>query len=163
MTRIVVTSDTHIPIAAAELPEMLVKDIKKADMLIHAGDLIDSSVLEILKKLCPKVIAIKGNMDQGLEGNELKEKEIIEIGGFRIGITHGRGAPNNLTELLSEEFKNDKVDMIIFGHSHSALNKRIGNILFFNPGSPTEKVFSPYNSYGIVEISDKIKADIIRL
>jgi len=64
---------------------------------------------------------------------------------------------------LTEAFKNDKVDLIIFGHSHCGLNEKKGGILFFNPGSATDKVFAPYNSYGIIEINDKIKATIIRI
>ncbi len=163
MTRIMVISDTHMPITAAELPKPVIDEIKKSDILIHAGDLIDMSLLAGLQKLCPKVIAVRGNMDQDPGAEQLKEKEILEIGPFRIGIMHGKGAPDKLLDLLNEEFKNDRLDMVIFGHSHSPLNKQVGKTIFFNPGSPTEKVFSPYNSYGIIEISDKIKADIIKL
>ena len=63
----------------------------------------------------------------------------------------------------NNEFKKDKVDIIIFGHSHTPENKKIDGILFFNPGSLTDKDFAPYNSYGILELNDEIEAKIIRI
>ena len=60
-------------------------------------------------------------------------------------------------------FKKDNVNLIIFGHSHSALNKKRGNIVYFNPGSPTDKIFALHNSYGIIEINDKIETKIIKI
>jgi putative phosphoesterase len=95
--------------------------------------------------------------------SKLPQKEIIKVGKFKIGVMHGWGNPAKLIEILNEDFKNDGVDMIIFGHSHYALNEKIGNIIFFNPGSPTDKNFAPFNSYGIIEINDSIEAKIVRL
>ena len=161
--KIGVISDTHIPDKTGNLPEDILKGLQGVDMIIHAGDLADLSVLNKLKSICQNVKAVWGNMDPPDVRRELKEKEIIQVGNFKIGIMHGCGHPDNLIEILSEEFKKDNVDMIIFGHSHSSLNEKRGNILFFNPGSPTDKVFAPYNSYGIIEINDKIEARIIKL
>lgn len=161
--KIVVISDTHIPDRANEIPKELLEDLKNADLVIHAGDLVDLSVLDKLKSICKNVKAVWGNMDPDEVRKNLPEKEVIEVGNYRIGLMHGYGPPYRLIELLSSVFKNDKVDLIIFGHSHSSLNEKKDNILFFNPGSPTDKVFSPYNSYGIIEIGDKIEAKIIKI
>ena len=86
-----------------------------------------------------------------------------EIENYKIGIIHGYGHPNKLIDLVTEIFKNDNVNLIIFGHSHSALNEKRGNIIYFNPGSPTDKTFALHNSYGIIEINDKIEAKIVRI
>jgi putative phosphoesterase len=102
-------------------------------------------------------------MDPEAIKNILPEKEIFNIGKFKFGLAHGIGAPANLIDLLSETFKDDKVDVVIFGHSHSPCNENKNGILFFNPGSPTDKVFAPYNSVGIIEINDKIEARIVKL
>lgn len=161
--KIGVISDTHIPDKALDLPKDILKGFQGVDMIIHAGDLADLSVLSKLRSICSNVKAVWGNMDPPDVRKELKEKEIIKVGNFKIGIMHGCGRPDNLIESLSVEFKKDNVDIIIFGHSHSSLNEKRGNILFFNPGSPTDKIFSPYNSYGIIEINDKIEAKIIQL
>ena len=161
--RIGVISDTHIPDKANAIPQKVLDEFKKVDMIIHAGDLVDLSVLEELKSTCKNVKAVWGNMDPQEARKVLSEKEILGVGKYKIGIMHGYGAPNRLVELLTEIFKNDDVDLIIFGHSHSPLNEKRGNILFFNPGSLTDKILAPYNSYGIIEINDTIKAEIIKL
>lgn len=162
--KIGVVSDTHIPERANALPQKLLEDFKKVDLIIHAGDLIELYVLEELQKVCGRVVAVWGNMDTIPVRNSLPKKEIIKINGKKIGLTHGVGHPNKLIDLVTKIFKDDNVDIIIFGHSHRPLNETRGKIIYFNPGSPTDKVFSPFNSYGILEISgDKIEGKIIKL
>lgn len=161
--RIGVLSDTHIPDKSHHLPQAMLDEFKKVDMIVHAGDLGDLSVLEKLKNVCPNVRAVWGNMDPCQVQQKLPEKEVFTAGKFKIGLMHGRGAPDRLPELLGEAFQNDKVDIIIFGHSHYGVNEKRSGILFFNPGSPTDKIFAAYNSFGIIEIGDKIDAKIIKI
>jgi len=161
--RIGVISDTHLIDKTQELPQIMLEDFKSADMIIHAGDLVDLSVIEKLKKVCPQVIAVYGNMDPSEVRSKLPEKEIINAGKFRIGVFHGYGAPANLVDLLSGIFKNDKVDIVIFGHSHSGLNQEKNGVVFFNPGSPTDKIYAKSNSYGIIELNGKIELKLIKL
>ena len=140
--KIGVVSDTHLTDKTQELPKNMLDDFKSADMVIHAGDLVDFSVIERLKKVCPKVIAVYGNMDPFEVRSKLPKKEIINVGKFRIGVFHGYGASANLIDLLTGIFKNDKVDIVIFGHSHSGLNQEKDGVIFFNPGSPTDKIYA---------------------
>jgi putative phosphoesterase len=161
--RIGVISDTHIPTQAKALPSLIMDAFKEVDMIIHAGDIVDLSVLEELKGACAQVKAVWGNMDPHEVRVKLPEKEIIEIAGHRIGIMHGHGHPKGLIEVMSAAFKDDSVELVIFGHSHSAVNKKSGGIIYFNPGSPTDKSFADHNSYGIIEINDGIHASIIRI
>lgn len=161
--RIGVISDTHISDKAQELPEKILEGFAGVDMIVHAGDLVDLDVLKKLKSVCTVVLAVWGNMDPPEVRSQLHEKEIINVARFKIGLMHGYGAPSRLIDVLSAEFKDDKVDVIIFGHSHNPVNEKKGNVLFFNPGSATDKVFAEYNSYGILEINDKIEAKIIKL
>lgn len=161
--KIGVIADTHIPDRAPDIPQNILKEFKDADMVIHAGDLVDLVVLETLKDICPNVKAVWGNMDSYEVRRKLPEKEVIKIGNYKIGIMHGYGHPNSLIDLMRDVFKGGGVNLIIFGHSHSALNEKRGDIIYFNPGSPTDKIFSPYNSYGIIEIGDKIEGRIVKL
>ena len=161
--KIGVISDTHIPERAREIPEEILNSFKDVEMIIHAGDLADLCVLDTLKTVCNNLKAVWGNMDPYAVRKELPQKEVIEIGNYKIGVMHGWGPPYKLIDLMKEEFKNESVNMIIFGHSHSAVNEKRGDILYFNPGSPTDKIFSPYNSYGILEINDKIEAKILKI
>lgn len=153
MTKIAVLSDTHIPVAAKELPKTVYDGIAGVDMILHAGDILDMQVLDKLSKIAP-VRAVCGNMDNDSACSKLPRKDIIKIGDCSIGLIHGWGPPSGLIDLVGRQFKN--VDVIVFGHSHSPLIEKRGGILFFNPGSPTDKVFAPYNSYGILTIDGKI-------
>ncbi|OGX19201.1 MAG: hypothetical protein A3K83_07155 [Omnitrophica WOR_2 bacterium RBG_13_44_8b] len=161
--RIGVISDTHIPARAKDIPGEILEAFKNVDMVVHAGDLEDLSVLDKLRASCPDVKAVRGNMDPAGSGGALPEKIVFKAGGFKFGVMHGYGAPNKLIEILTPVFKDDAVDVIIFGHSHAPFNEKKNGILFFNPGSATDKVFSPYNSYGIIEINDKIDARIVKI
>ena len=161
--RIVVISDTHISDKEGSLPPKLVEEIRKADMVIHAGDFINIELLMKIKSLCANVQAVCGNMDTPEIRSALPQKEILKVGRYKIGIMHGYGSANKLVEALSAEFKAEKLDIIIFGHSHSALNEKIGDTLFFNPGSPTDKVFAAVNSYGIIEVNGNIESKIIEI
>ena len=161
--RIAVISDTHIPDRAKDIPPKLLEEFKKVDMIIHAGDLVGLNVLDKLKSACNNVKAVWGNMDPQEVKKKLPEKEILKIGNYKIGVMHGYGAANKLMDLLTSIFKDDNVNLIIFGHAHYSVNEKKNGILFFNPGSLTDKIFSSYNSYGIIEINDKIEARIIKL
>ena len=159
--KIGVISDTHIPHAASKLPDAIYSAFKDADLILHAGDLIEMPVLNELNKLA-KTEAVYGNMDGPLIQKLLPAKKIINVGDFKIGLAHGSGAPFNLINKLKNEFQ-ERVDVIVFGHSHSPVNELRDGILFFNPGSPTDKIFAKYNSYGILTINKEIKGEIVRL
>jgi putative phosphoesterase len=156
-----VLADTHIPDRAKAIPGEILKAFKQVDMIVHAGDMVDLSVLNQLRSLCPTVICVAGNMDPDSVREVVRQKEIIPIGNFRIGVMHGWGSPQNLIKLLQENFKDDKVDAIIFGHSHHPFNEKVKGILFFNPGSATDKVFSSCASYGIIQVDKTIEGSII--
>ena len=68
-------------------------------------------------------------MDPGATRKTLPTKLIIEVGHFKIGLTHGFGPPSGLMEIVRSQF--DKVDAIVYGHSHSPVNQTNGGILFF--------------------------------
>lgn len=161
--KIGVISDTHIPVKCSELPRELLEILKSCDLIIHAGDLVDVSVCETLKKIS-KVEAVHGNMDSSEVRRRLEEKKILKVGGKKICVMHGYGRSDKLVENLKGEFFKEKPDIIIFGHSHVPMNEYIEGVLFFNPGSATDTIFTPYRSYGIIDIKgNKINAKIHKL
>ena len=161
--KIGVVSDTHVPISVPELPGDLIKALKGCDLILHAGDLVDLSVVKALEKIA-RLEAVYGNMDSVKVCSRLKNKRIISAGNKKIGLMHGYGKPESLVNVLKEEFFAEKPDIIVFGHSHIPMNEYIGNTLFFNPGSATDVVFAPYRSYGIIEIKEgRITAKIHKL
>ena len=159
--KIGVISDTHIPLVCERLPEKIKEHFKGVDMILHAGDMIDMSVIDALREIAPNVEAVRGNMDSLKIQQTLPEKKIISAGKYKIGLIHGWGAPQDIMERLEREFKD--VDIIVFGHTHSPINIRQNNVLFFNPGSPTDTVHAKELTIGILELNGKPKGRIIKL
>ncbi|MFC1666663.1 metallophosphoesterase family protein [Candidatus Omnitrophota bacterium] len=161
--KIGIISDTHIPINSRELSADLLDALKGCDLILHAGDLIELSPLESLRKIS-KVEAVWGNMDRPKVKALLDDKKILKVGGKKLCLVHGHGRPDNLIKTLKEELFELKPDIIVFGHSHVPMNEYIDGVLFFNPGSATDTVFAPYRTYGIIEIQKgSINATIHRL
>jgi len=150
--RIGVLSDTHVS-SFENIPKKIIDSLSIVDVIIHAGDLTTMEVLNGLEKL-GKVKAVQGNMDSAELKSILPVKEILEVGNKRIGITHGWGNPWRIEQRVRKMFDQDKVDIIIYGHSHQAQNKVINGILLFNPGKATK-------SFGILIIEGGVRGEII--
>ena len=153
-------ADTHIPEVAEKVPDEALKRFEGVDMILHAGDLVSLDVLKQLNSIA-KTVAVYGNMDYSAARSSLPEKTVVEAGKYKIGLTHGGGAPWDIVERVRAEFEH--VDAIVFGHTHQPLNESIDGILFFNPGTPTDLRFSSKQSIGIIETGDDIKGRIIEL
>lgn len=157
-----VISDTHIPERATKLPEQFLKQIQPQDLILHAGDFTKLEVLEQLKKL-GKVYAVWGNMDDGNIKKLLPETEIFEMEGKKIGIYHGYGAPEGLEKKVYDKF-NQKLDVIVFGHSHTPYNQKLNDCLMFNPGSLSGNANTSNPSYGILNIDQgEIWGEIVEI
>ena len=150
--RIAVLADTHAD-KLEYLPKKIVDVISAVDLIIHAGDFTDIQLLKELKQL-RDIRAVQGNMDSRELKAALPVKEVVEIENKRIGITHGSGAPWGIEERVRKVFESDRVDIIVYGHSHQSQNKVINDILFFNPGKATD-------SFGIITIDGEAKGEII--
>lgn len=157
-----VIADTHIPAKADKLSEEIFQHFKEVDLILHAGDLTTLSVIDELKKIAP-VCAVYGNMDKGKIRKNLKRKEVIKVGKFKIGLIHTLGIVSKRVEKAKEEFSGSKINAVVFGHSHTSMNEEKKGILFFNPGCPTDDILCPYRSIGILKLSDKIEGKIIKL
>jgi len=160
--KIVVIADTHI--TSGIVPSYLLRIAGQADMLIHAGDLVQMGVLKELKAVCQDVRAVCGNMDREDISGKLPSKLVIEAqGGVKIGVMHGWGAPAGLLDIVESEFRGKGMQMVIYGHSHCPSRTERNGTIYFNPGSPTDKIYAPYNSYGLIEIKNGIEARIVRI
>jgi len=155
-----VLSDTH----SLTIPGSLIERFKSVDLIIHAGDICDIHTLQLLKKIAPTK-AVQGNMDELAVKKKLPLKEIIVCGNVRIGVTHGHiGDTREALKNAMSSFKDDKMDVVIFGHSHKALCEQVGATLYFNPGSPNDMSKAKFSSYGLISIeAGKIKAEIVRV
>ena len=162
MLKIGVISDTHIPINSLHISNEIKNHFKGTDLIIHAGDLIDLSVLNELKQIAP-VVAVAGNMDNYEAKRKLPKKQVIKIDKYHIGLIHDAGNLKKKGDILKNNFATDKLDILIYGHTHAAISETYKKTIFFNPGSPTDTIFAPYRSVGLISLNSTIKTKIIKL
>ncbi len=156
--KIGVISDTHLPNANQDFPAELIKELKKVDLIIHAGDHCEERFLNKLKSIA-EVKTIAGNRDSYQLQKKLKDKLTFEAAGKKVSVIHGhqfRG--KNILQGLNYSFMDS--DIIVFGHTHRPFNERLSDKLFFNPGSPTDKRLEKNYTFGIIDIEEEIKAEI---
>jgi len=159
---IYVISDTHIPKRKSGSPPEFIERVKDDDLIIHAGDFTELKVYLELERLAT-LYAVYGNMDCPQIKEVLPSKKIFELSGFRIGLIHGFGSPLDLMQRVRGEFRG-KVDLIIFGHTHSPCNLRKGSTLFFNPGSLSGNISPVQGSYGILHLEEEnMRGEIVFL
>ncbi len=150
--RVAVLSDTHVD-RLEHLPKKIIDALATADLVIHAGDFTELRLLEQLRGL-KDIRAVQGNMDSPELKTLLPAREVVEIGGRWIGITHGSGAPWGIEKRIRKMFEGEPIDIIVYGHSHRAQNTVIDDILFFNPGRASD-------SFGILTIDEGARGEII--
>lgn len=156
--KIGVISDTHIKNPAKTLPNEIFEIFEGVDFILHAGDMLIEEVLIELETIAP-VYAVAGNNDSYELQRKYGSRRIIEAGGKRIGLTHGTSRGNAYMSAYAE-FLGDNVDCIVYGHSHIPHNELVDNILFFNPGSATQRRFQPKHSIGVLYVNHKITGEI---
>jgi putative phosphoesterase len=159
MMRIGVISDTHLNEPTSEFRGVIEAHFKGVDKILHAGDFVDWKIAEYLSSQ-KELIAVCGNMDPSDIQKAFPQKRMIVIDGFKIGLTHGGGSPFGMESRVRGEF--DDVDVIVYGHTHTPANRRVKDLLFFNPGSPTRS-FIQHSTLGILHIGDKIEGEIIKI
>lgn len=128
--KIVVLSDTHIPVRLQTLPGLVYEACADADLIIHAGDIEDRSVINDLLRFAP-VKAVCGNMDL-LPYPEILDLKLLD---FSVCVAHGSGSYHNVRERLRRRFKTSEPDIIIHGHTHIFHWKKEHGIWFLCPGA----------------------------
>ena len=148
---IAVISDTHLPRGNRTLPAACVERLRKADLILHAGDLMTADVLADLRALGPPVQAVHGNVDDEQVRRLLPSARLVDAGGARIAITHDAGPAVGRLERLRRRFAD--ADAVVFGHSHVPLHERDDSgFQIFNPGSPTDRRRQPRHTMGLCRV-----------
>jgi putative phosphoesterase len=157
-------SDTHIPTRAKALPKKIFEIFNGVNLILHAGDLIQLSVVNKLEQLAP-VVAVCGNMD----GYEVKERlpkmNSVKVYKWKIGIIHDPGIFMGMKRMETIAREND-FSVLVFGHTHRPSLKQEEGIVFINPGSPTNPLppFLTKPSVALLRITrEKIEPEIIEI
>jgi hypothetical protein len=151
LSKIGILSDTH-----GLLRPEVVSTVSDCDIIIHAGDVGDLSILEELRRIAP-VHAVQGNTDKGKWTEALPLTTGIEIHGHFIYILHD-------IEHLDLDPAAAKVEMIIFGHSHKPEFKEKDSVFYLNPGSAGPRRYSlPVTMARVIVNAEELIPEIITL
>jgi putative phosphoesterase len=129
-----VISDTHGRLAAE------VFDIfSGVEAILHAGDVGGSDILIELGALAT-VHAVSGNVD-GFEISDVAPlRQVVDLGDLRVGLAHGHlhGGPSTRHSQLRRAFSGDRVDAVIYGHTHCPASDTAERPWVLNPGSASQ-------------------------
>jgi uncharacterized protein len=157
-----IISDTHLPKAARRLPDPCVKRLRDADLILHAGDLSTAALLEELRALGPRVIAVHGNVDSPELRGALPAEATFDAGGVEIAMTHDAGPARGRLARMRRRFPTAVA--VIFGHSHIPLHEEADGFQIFNPGSPTERRRSPAHTMGLAHVEEgRVRFELVTL
>ncbi len=157
-------SDTHIPVRARRIPHGVFKAFEEVDFIVHAGDLVEMSVIDELEQLAP-VLAVYGNMDGPKIRSRLPKQNSANILDRRIGVMHNPGALFGRKKMLKIAEVND-FNVLVYGHTHSPSIRWERDTLFINPGSPTNPLppFITRPSVALLKITaDGVMPKIIQI
>jgi putative phosphoesterase len=180
--RIGLISDTHIPIAMKELWPQVYDLFRGVDLIMHAGDLLTTEVLDWLEDVAP-VMAVQGNGDyRGWERSippddpRLSEAKVLGVDladgrQLRVGLLHDLQLPDapplRTLEGQMRHYFGGRVDAIVRGSTHKAEVFEIRGVLIVNPGSPTfpEHQSARPGTVGFMEIDHlgQITTELVQL
>ena len=131
MIRILLLSDTH-----SYIDEQILKFVKQADEVWHAGDIGDIRVTDKIAELKP-LRAVYGNIDNVQIRAEFPLDNEFIIEDVSIYITHIGGYPNKYNQRVKDKLQNKTPDLFISGHSHilKVMPDKKLNLLHMNPGA----------------------------
>ncbi|MBQ7563367.1 MAG: metallophosphoesterase [Lachnospiraceae bacterium] len=151
MKKVLVISDNH---GRTELMYELVGLVKPVDLIVHCGDVEVPNIERRLSERadCP-VHVVSGNNDY-FGGYPFVD--IFMLGEHRVLLTHGHKQKlyydlTNLFYLAAQE----QADIVLFGHLHTPIIQREGEVLLVNPGSLTyPRQSNGLPSYAMLTLED---------
>ena len=145
-----VISDTH-----SLVRPQAIEALAGVEMILHAGDIGNPTVLDALREVAP-VVAVRGNNDKGDWAESLSDWEVVEVGAVSIYMLH------NLKEIDISPAGTFQV--VISGHSHKPLVEERRGVLYVNPGSAGPRRFNlPISVAQLTVAGNTVNAKLIEL
>jgi uncharacterized protein len=149
--RALVLADTHLGPDLDKLPPEVWDELDRADVVLHAGDVVTQHLLDALGRRAP-VHAVLGNNDRELVGR-LPDRIELELAGVRVGMVHDSGARGGRERRMRRWFP--RADIVVFGHSHDPVDAEgEGGQRLFNPGSAVQRRRQPHRTLGLLDLAD---------
>jgi putative phosphoesterase len=158
--RVLVVADTHIPDHARALPDVILSEARRVDLILHAGDATRAVVLDELARYAPVAAVIGNNDREDVAAWGARETAELDIAGNSVALIHDAGPARGRPGRMHRRFPDAIV--VIFGHSHIPMDlaSEDDEVRLVNPGSPTWKRRQPYPTYAIIEFGRRIDVEI---
>lgn len=157
--KLLLLADTHVPKRARDLPPRVWNEVARADVVLHAGDWVDASLLDALQGSTARLIACWGNNDGPELRSRLSERADATLGGLRFTVVHDTGAAAGRDARMSRRYPDTEV--LVFGHSHIPWDTTTETGLrLLNPGSPTDRRRQPFATYMTAIVDDGALTDV---
>jgi len=155
--KVVVLADTHAPRRWRSCPPRVARELRGADLILHAGDVCTAAVLEELTQYAP-VIAVLGNNDgPDVAGWGAAPAAEFSLDGLGVAMLHDSGPASGRLARMRRAFP--RADLVVFGHSHIPLDQSGYGVRIFNPGSPTDRRRQPHGTLGVLRIESGALAE----
>lgn len=161
--RVVVVSDTHAPRFWKSCPPGLIPQLRRADLILHAGDVCVAAVLDELSAYAPVRVVLGNNDGPDITAWGAPETAEFELDGLRVAMIHDSGQREGRLVRMRRRFPS--AELVIFGHSHIPMDVSGPDLRILNPGSPTDKRRQPAGTFAVIDVSDAVihRAEIIAL
>lgn len=157
--RLLILADTHVPRRARDLPAVVWSEVDRADVVIHAGDWVDVSLLDALEARSAQLLGCWGNNDGPALRARLPEVARATLGGVRFAVVHETGPSTRRDERMAAAYGD--VDVLVFGHSHIPWDATSGHLRLLNPGSPTDRRRQPHCTFMTAEVDEGALRDVV--
>jgi len=172
--RLALLADSHIPFQLPCLPEKLLERIAGVQLILHAGDLVTGRVLDELQSVAP-TLAVAGNCDPRSLRHDLPERRTERLEEWTVGLAHGH-QPHALQDryighgyddpamalfyrLMREQLP--EAEIIVFGHFHRPVVKRLQGVWFVNPGAVAPSYGR--STFALMTLGQDVSVEIVDL
>lgn len=158
-TRLLLLSDTHVPVRARALPDQVWRAVDAADVVVHAGDWVSADLLDALESRAARLVGVAGNNDGPDLHARLPEVARTTVEGMRIAVVHETGAKQGRERRADAGLPD--ADVLVFGHSHIPWDTTSpGGLRLLNPGSPTDRRRQPVGTFLTAVADDGALRDV---
>ena len=131
MKKILIISDTH-----NYIDQSIIKYVKQADEVWHAGDIGNIKILTEIEKFS-KIKSVYGNIDDHVIRSVSTETNSFFCEKIKVSMIHIAGNPPYLNKKTKKIIETEKPNILVYGHSHILKVKydKENKVLLINPGA----------------------------
>lgn len=154
-------ADTHAPRRWTSCPPAVAARLRRADLILHAGDVCTADVLDELAQYAPVRVVAGNNDGPDVAAWGAPEVAELDLDGLRVAMLHDSGQAAGRLRRMRRRFPG--AGLVVFGHSHIPLDESGEGIRVFNPGSPTDRRRQPHGTIGVLRIAGGrlLRAEIV--